>query len=65
MFSKIKVCWQLLRRLSGDDAYERYLRHYAKHHKSNCVHGSDGPLSKKDFFTQWQDEKWNGVKRCC
>ncbi|MDZ7868742.1 MAG: CstA-like transporter-associated (seleno)protein [Rheinheimera sp.] len=25
----IKKCWALLRQLSGDDAYERYLRHQA------------------------------------
>ncbi len=51
--------WQLLRRLSGDDAYERYLRHYAEHPHD------DPPLSREEFFKQWQDSKWKGVKRCC
>ena len=59
MLNKLKIGWQLLRRLSGDDAYERYLVHHAKNHQT------DTPLSKKAFFKQWQDEKWNGVKRCC
>jgi len=48
-----------VRRLSGDDAYERYLQHHAEHHQA------DAPLSKEAFFKQWQDEKWNGIKRCC
>jgi uncharacterized short protein YbdD (DUF466 family) len=59
MFSKLKALWRMVRRLSGDDAYERYLQHHAEHHQG------DTPLSKEAFFKQWQDEKWNGVKRCC
>jgi uncharacterized short protein YbdD (DUF466 family) len=55
-----KQLWRGVRELSGDDAYERYLRHHVAHH------ADDGePLSKKAFFRQWQDEKWRGVKRCC
>lgn len=65
MLNNIKAAWRLLRRLSGDDAYERYLEHYARHHNDDCEHGSDTPLSKQAFFKQWQDEKWHGVKRCC
>jgi len=61
MLTKIKSFWRIVRRLSGDDAYERYLKHYAEHHQSD----SNPPLSKADFFRQWQDEKWNGIKRCC
>ncbi len=51
--------WQLIRRLSGDDAYERYLRHYAEHHME------EPPLLRREFFRQWQEGKWRGVKRCC
>lgn len=51
--------WRLLRRLSGDDAYERYLRQHAEHGHA------EPPLSRKAFFKQWQDGKWQGVKRCC
>jgi uncharacterized short protein YbdD (DUF466 family) len=56
--------WKMLRRLSGDDAYERYLNHFAEH-QPDCSHICENPLTKKAFFKQWQDEKWNGVKRCC
>jgi len=65
MLSQLKAGWRLLRRLSGDDAYERYLRHYAKCHQSDCAIECHTQLSKKEFYKQWQDEKWNGVKRCC
>ncbi len=51
--------WNIIRRLSGDDAYERYLAHHAAHHPD------PPPLSRTAFFKQWQDEKWKGVKRCC
>jgi len=65
MLRKLQICWQFLRRLSGDDAYERYLKYFAEHHLSDCSHGCEKPLSRKAFFKKWQDEKWNGVKRCC
>ena len=52
-----------IRQLSGDDAYERYLKHYAEHH---AVHDDTEPsLSREEFFKQWQDSKWKGIKRCC
>jgi uncharacterized short protein YbdD (DUF466 family) len=61
MRQQLKRLWQLIRQLSGDDAYERYLIHHAQHH----THENQPPLSKAAFFKQWQDKKWHGVKRCC
>ncbi|ROH86337.1 YbdD/YjiX family protein [Pseudomethylobacillus aquaticus] len=55
----LRAFWRLFRRLSGDDAYERYLRHHVEHH------GDEAPLTRAAFFKQWQDNKWKGVKRCC
>ncbi|WP_228779121.1 YbdD/YjiX family protein [Methylobacter sp. BlB1] len=65
MISRLKSFWQIVRHLSGDDAYERYLKHHAMHHQADSDHVHCQPLSKKEFFKQWQDEKWRGVKRCC
>ena len=50
---------------SGDDAYERYLQHYAEHHQFNVDGEVAPPLTKVQFFSAWQDKKWNGIKRCC
>lgn len=55
----LKKCWALLRQLSGDDAYERYLRH------QRLTHPDETPLDQKAFFQREQERKWNGVKRCC
>ncbi len=52
-------CWALLRQLSGDDAYERYLRHQAKQHPDET------PLDRRHFFKREQERKWHGIKRCC
>jgi uncharacterized short protein YbdD (DUF466 family) len=60
MLSQIKLVWRGIRQLSGDDAYERYLKHCAEQHAQDYQ-----PLSKAEFFRQWQDAKWHGVKRCC
>lgn len=59
MKSFLTKLWNAIRRLSGDDAYERYLRHLAQHHPKQT------PLSREAFFKEWQDNKWKGVKRCC
>lgn len=50
---------KILRRLSGDDAYERYLTHHAE------VHTDTPLLNRAEFFKQEQERKWNGVRRCC
>lgn len=55
----LRKLWQAIRRLSGDDAYERYLEHHRQHHPDAP------PLSRVAFFKEWQDGKWKGVKRCC
>jgi uncharacterized short protein YbdD (DUF466 family) len=52
-------CIEVIRQLSGDDAYERYLRHHAR------AHPDEPPLSRTVFFRREQDRKWNGVRRCC
>lgn len=62
MLKTIKTFWQSIRQLSGDDAYERYLKHHAEHGESENM---PPLLSREEFFKQWQDGKWKGVKRCC
>lgn len=61
MALQLKRLWQGIRQLSGDDAYERYLKHYAEHHQGDAA----APLTKAEFFKRWQDRAWQGVKRCC
>jgi len=51
----------VLRQLTGDHDYERYLQHWQQHHAAeNAL-----PLSRKAFFKAELERKWNGVKRCC
>lgn len=59
MKSRLKVLLQILRQLSGDDAYERYLAHHRLHHAAHA------PLDRRSFYIVEQERKWNGVKRCC
>jgi uncharacterized short protein YbdD (DUF466 family) len=62
MMQRLRQLWQCIRELSGDDAYERYLAHYAEYHQGD---DHPPPLSREAFFKEWQDGKWKGVKRCC
>lgn len=59
MTRRIVSLWQWLRRLSGDDAYERYLAHLRAAHPERMA------PDRATFFRQREIEKWNGVKRCC
>ena len=63
----VKAIWKNIRRLSGDDAYEQYLKHYAEAHANdeNSTEVIVEPLSREAFFKEWQDKKWKGIKRCC
>jgi uncharacterized short protein YbdD (DUF466 family) len=63
MWNKLTSFWNAIRQLSGDDAYERYLAHYAEYHEG--IADAEPALSREAFFKQWQDSKWKGVKRCC
>jgi uncharacterized short protein YbdD (DUF466 family) len=60
---RIKHFWHMIRRLSGDDAYEQYLKHHAVFHAT--VVDAPPALSRKDFFKLWQENKWKGINRCC
>ena len=53
--------WALLREVTGDDAYERYLAHW------RAAHAADGtrPLDRSSFYREEQRRKWDGIRRCC
>lgn len=51
--------WRVIRRLSGDDGYERYLAHRAVAHPGEPV------MTRRDWFAHEQRQKWTGIKRCC
>jgi uncharacterized short protein YbdD (DUF466 family) len=55
----LRAAWALLRRASGDDAYERYLEH--AHH----VHPGRQPLSRAGFERERQERRWQSASRCC
>jgi len=59
MKARLNALWRIIRRLSGDDAYERYLDHHA------TAHPGEAPLSRKEYFKREQERKWGGIRRCC
>lgn len=56
---RLKQYWQILRHISGDDDYERYLVHHQAHHADLPV------LDRGMFFRSEQQRKWEGIRRCC
>lgn len=59
MFKYLDVIWRTVRYLTKDNAYERYLMHH-RH-----LHPELPALSRKAFFVQEQDRKWEGINKCC
>jgi uncharacterized short protein YbdD (DUF466 family) len=57
--NQLKALWQALREMSGDNAYDHYLQWYA------CKHPQVPLLSRKAFYRQLEERKWNGIRRCC
>lgn len=53
--------WAGVRRMSGDDAYERYLAHWQEHHAQE----GEQPMDRIAYFKAEQARKWEGVRRCC
>ena len=51
--------WNIIRSLSTDDAYDKYLAHHA------AVHAGVQPMGRREFYMKQQQEKWTGVSRCC
>ncbi len=51
--------WTGLRAITGDDAYERYVRH--------CLHRHPGAtlLDRGSFYRAELDRRWSQVNRCC
>lgn len=59
MSNWLKKCLAFLRQVSGDDAYERYVKHHRAHHADQAL------LDRRAFFIAEQQRKWTGIKRCC
>ena len=55
----LALFWNVIRSLSTDDAYDKYLAHHA------AAHQGERPLSRREFYLRQQQEKWTGVSRCC
>ena len=57
----LRKIWSVIREVSGDDAYERYLAHWRAEHSAN----ETTPLDRSSFYREEQRRKWDGVRRCC
>ena len=55
----LRALWGAVRRISGDDGYERYLAHRA------AVHPDMPALPRRAWFAHQLQQKWSGIKRCC
>ncbi len=59
LLAACRAFWRGLREATGDDAYERYLRHHAERHPGST------PLSRREYFAAEQRRQWSRINRCC
>ena len=56
-----RILGGIVLRLSDQDGYAIYRRHWATHHQ-----GQGEPLTQAQWFRAEQDRRWNGgPRRCC
>lgn len=58
---KLRHFWHGIMTLTGDDAYQRYLRHWQQEHAGSEQH----PMTRREFYLAEQQRKWNKPNRCC
>ncbi|HXO45179.1 MAG TPA: YbdD/YjiX family protein [Candidatus Cybelea sp.] len=58
--SLLRGGWVWLRQVSGDAAYENYLRAAARHPDSGSP-----PLSRAEFYLDSLHRRYSTVSRCC
>lgn len=49
----------LLRGVTGDDAYEKYLAHMQGNEPAAT------PMTEKEFFRAQMEQKWSCINGCC
>ena len=58
--NRLLRAWRaLVRDYSGEGRYQRYLAHQRQHHPERPA------LTRREFFREEQQRKWQGVTRCC
>ena len=57
---RLRSLWAALRRVTGDDAYERYLEHWRLFHSHESA-----PLDRTAFHRVETRRRWDGIRRCC
>lgn len=59
ILAALRALWRGLRAATGDDAYERYVRHQA------AEHPGAQPLSRRAYYDAEQKRQWSRINRCC
>lgn len=54
MRALVRRCWDFVRQVSGDAAYEVYLRR-----------AGERPLSRADFWLERLQRRYDKLERCC
>jgi hypothetical protein len=63
--SSLRGGWAWLRQVSGDAAYENYLRSATRRADTGSPVASAAPLSRAEFYLDSLRRRYSTVSRCC
>jgi uncharacterized short protein YbdD (DUF466 family) len=65
--SGLKNFWWWFRQVTGDAAYENYLRRSAKRAAvhAKCEHATKGIATAEEFYLDRVHRKYTGISTCC
>ncbi len=65
---RLRAAWSWLRQVSGDAAYENYLRHARQGVQDGPLStavAASAPLSRAEFYLDSLRRRYSTVSRCC
>jgi uncharacterized short protein YbdD (DUF466 family) len=60
----LRKAWQWLREITGDAAYENYLRHCAANEARTSV-SANKKMTRAEFYSDSLHRKYSTINRCC
>ncbi len=66
-FARVAACktWWWLRQVTGDAAYENYLRSASGASEAARLEQQGAILTRQKFFLEVLERKYTGISRCC
>ena len=63
--SALRKAWLYLRQVTGDAAYENYVKYCAAARKSDSSSDPTAVMGRAEFYSETLKRKYSTINRCC